>query len=299
MSDNLQTVFIGGPGSGKTTYLGALWSTVQNAAPDALPRLSDKMPSRPGFLVAAESALMSGKSVGRTNRDTGERVELDLVLSDGEASINYTDLAGETLTAVLLERRAPEDLVEDLRRSNTLMLFIHPNDVRASITIAEAAKVNKALGEDVDRNPLVESGDVVVAGDKRIWSDADSAVHLVELLQVCIELADPGGGVLPIAVIISAWDLVDLGDGWGHVDPTEWLGSQMPLLKQFLDSNRWLRPWRAFGVSAQGFDFEATPDDDEVWALPCSERTVVVEGNAWRHEITRPIEWLLGEIGDK
>jgi len=299
MSDkSLQTVFVGGPGSGKTSYLGALWSTVQNAGPDASPRLSDKMPSRPGYLVAAESALMSGKSVGRTNRDTGERVELDLVLGDVEASINYTDLAGETLTAVLLDRKAPDDLVTDLRRSNALILFIHPKDVRSSITIAEAAQVDKAMGEEVEDNPVVESGDVVIAGDKRIWDDADSAIHLVELLQICIELSDAEGEILPIAVIVSAWDLVDSGEGWGDVEPTEWLGTQMPLLKQFLDSNRSLRPWKAFGVSAQGFDFEVTPDDAEVWDLPCSERTVVVEGNSWCHEITRPIEWLLDEIGD-
>lgn len=300
MSENsLQAVLVGGPGSGKTSYLGALWSTVQNAAPDATPRLSDKMPPRPGYLIAAEAALMSGRSVGRTNRDTGERVELDLMLKAGKASIHYTDLAGETLTAVLLERRAPDDLVNDLQGSNALMLFLHPNDIHTSVSIADAAQVGKTLGTAVEDNPVIESGDVVVAGDKRIWDDADSAIHLVELLQVCVELADAEGDIFPLAVIISAWDLIDSGEGWGGIDPTAWLGEQMPLLKQFLDSNREQRPWKAFGISAQGFDFEATPDDAEVWDLPCAERTAVVEDKGWCPEITRPIEWLLSEIGAK
>jgi hypothetical protein len=295
---SLQAVLVGGPGSGKTSYLGALWSTVQNAAPDATPRLSAGMPPRTGYLIAAETALMGGRSVGRTNRDTGERVKLDLILGGGEASIHYTDLAGETLNSVLLERKAPEDLVSDLQDSNALMLFIHPNEVRSSPTIAEGARLERSLGEHVENNPLVESGDVVVAGDKQIWADANSAIHLVELLQVCIELSDAEGEVRPIAVIVSAWDLIDPSEGWGHVKPADWLASQMPLLQQFLDSNRALHPWRAFGVSAQGFDFDATPDDADVWDLPCSERTVVVTEDDWCHEITRPIEWLLNEIGN-
>ena len=81
-------------------------------------------------------------------------------------------------------------------------------------------------------------------------SDTSTQVELVELLQFVLLLRDSIGR-LPVAGIISAWDLIR-----GAVPPAEWFADRLPLLSQFLQANSEDVPFQVYGISAQGGDLE-------------------------------------------
>ena len=84
--------------------------------------------------------------------------------------------------------------------------------------------------------------------ETRPWSPAlmpDRRAR-VDLLQAVLDVRPEP---LPIAVIVSAWDLVGPGS------PQQWLAEHAPLVDQFLRNHPARLPHAVFGVSAQGGDF--------------------------------------------
>ena len=125
-------------------------------------------------------------------------------------------------------------------------------------------------------------------------------VKLVDLLQF---VAESGERAQPIriAVILSAWDLVEkaqrIGPGMAKElpkNPTRFLAHCWPLLHQFLESNEDVFCHRVFGVSARG----GGNSPDEIERLTSidqpSDRVILVDDEHRSKDLTRPIRWLLG-----
>ena len=95
-------------------------------------------------------------------------------------------------------------------------------------------------------------------------------------------------------MVISAWDLVEKASFTGT--PQEYLTREMPLLRQFLESNNDLLEHTVFGVSAQGGDI--TVDEQKKALLELDDalkRIKVLHGTEASQDITKPIAWLLEE----
>jgi hypothetical protein len=289
----VSAVFVGSAGSGKTTYLAALWSTVKNAPKGQYPRLSGSLPRNTQLLDEIEHALLAGTSVHRTRRDTGEEVRLSLKLdAESDVEVHYIDVAGESISSVVFDRQAPGLLMTSLAEATATMLFLHPDDTKQMPMLAHPVAVH-ASGSTSEADTTGSSAPVIVeeASDEQIWREASSDIRHVEMLQLCQEAAQQPG--TPIAVIVSAWDLVAVGkDVWTDPDPTTWLKKELPLLTQYLEAHEDRHPWRVFGVSAQGADNDDEAAIKALLSARCAERTVVVGSRGWTREISAPIEWI-------
>jgi hypothetical protein len=124
----------------------------------------------------------------------------------------------------------------------------------------------------------------VVAWEPRL---APPQVQLVELLQFIAgrEYFKPP---FRLALVISAWDMLkETG-----ISPAKWFVTQVPLLSQFLESNRNIFEYTIYGVSAQGGDYTET---EKLTQVDPSERIDVVssDGTSSSHDLTEPLIWLM------
>ncbi len=116
-------------------------------------------------------------------------------------------------------------------------------------------------------------------------------VILVELLQTILRLR--AGLPLRLVIVISAWDAQLMVDA--SVTPQSWLESDVPLLAQFIEANSEHLPTLAFGISAQGGDYE---NPDELAHLQGHVTDyiarVIVSTNTGSksHDITLPVAWI-------
>ena len=121
-------------------------------------------------------------------------------------------------------------------------------------------------------------------------AQAPTQVQLIELLQFIDERRNEEA-VIPVALIVSAWD-VNVGS---YGSPGDWLVNRMPLLDQYLKANRERFPSRVYGISAQG-----APLDGDLTALQQherqSERIIVVGEACSPHDITAPVKWLMETV---
>ena len=119
----------------------------------------------------------------------------------------------------------------------------------------------------------------------------------MDLLQILMR-PPIGHPALRIAVVVSAWDLVETLQDKGGVPrlaPREWLRTELPLLDQFLSSNADAIVFRVFGVSAQGGDYGDTTVVDGLQGVNPAERVRVVDETAIGNDLTILLDWL--ELG--
>jgi len=282
----LSLSMLGLVGSGKTTYLVALWAIVKNADEDAPLALRGPLPDATGYLDQGAHRLLAGEAVRRTNYDTGEDVRLELTLDSWPLVLNQLDVSGETIQEAIVARELPRVVHERVARSDGVLLFVHPDKVARPFTIPETHVLSEAAGqtpEDEDEDePLVPPDDNLVR------RSAPTAVQLVDLLQVAAGAAERR---LPVAVVVSAWDEVEADDP--HARPRAWLSSSMPLLAQFLDNNADHLPNEVFGVSAQGGDYEAPGVAEALAQRAVSERVRTASPDGPGNDLAVPLRWLL------
>jgi hypothetical protein len=277
-------VVMGLPGSGKTTFLAALWHLVsENEVPCKLTYVSLQS-GNVEHLHEIAAQWRAAKKQDRTAQGGDKLVSMVLKADGGEAqTVTFPDVAGEAFLQMWGQRECDEKVAGWLKEPGVL-LFIHAD----KITVPKWAIDEKLLLADLGIEPEVE--DVVD------WSPdgAPTQVQLVDLLQ-SMQTEPLDVGPRRLAIILSAWDKA-AGRGFS---PEEYLARRLPLLDQFLKHGldpRWEK--RLYGVSAQGGDY-----DDDKTTLPDakrlrdidvpSERISVVHDGGKSNDLTEPLQWLL------
>jgi hypothetical protein len=267
----VDVALLGLPAAGKTTYLAALYSSLDEALPGA-PSLR-RQPTTRAYLEKIRDAWLDGNPVDRTAIGTGELIELDVDMSDGsEISLRIPDVSGESFTGVLASRTLDAALAQVVRDSSGVLLFTHPGHVQRRVPIVQA----------------VEQGFIDKDDPAMVLRDFDPAqapteTQLVDLLQWAARLKEE---TLPLraALVLSAWDEM------GKVTPQQWL-AQLPLLRQYLDNSGAIDV-RVFGVSAQGGKYGGK--HDPVTKPPMDRPFVVTEDGTRHNDITLPLRWAAG-----
>ena len=281
MSVPAHLLFVGLPGSGKTTYLAALWHVLDDGSSATSLKLT-KLSGDRTYLSQITKEWRECSQVPRTNLQTEQVVVLHLDGAGfGPFDLAVPDLSGEAFEQQLTDRRMSLHHNEFVQQSTGVMLFVHP-DVRHGAQLTQAAQLEEAIGGAQVR-------DDVSAATVTPWSieKMPTQVKLVELLQF---LLDRTPRKLRVAVVISAWDLVET-----HGPPHEFLSSQLPLLRQFLVANDDLVEHAVFGVSAQGGDITVEEKKQALLELDDAlMRIRVRQGDEVGKDITMPIAWLLG-----
>lgn len=277
-------VVMGLPGSGKTTFLAALWHLVsEKEVPCKLTYLSLQT-SNIEHLHEIATQWRAAKKQERTAQGGDRLVSMILKAEGGDPqTVTFPDVAGEAFLQTWGLRECDETVAGWLKEPGVL-LFIHADKV----TVPKWVIDEKLLLEDLGLKP--EAEDVVD------WSPdmAPTQVQLVDLLQL-MQTEPLDVGPRRLAIILSAWDKA-AGRGFS---PEEYLAKRMPLLDQFLEyglDSRWER--RIYGVSAQGGDYDddktTLPDADRLRDIDVpSKRISVVYAGGKSNDLTEPLQWLL------
>ena len=282
MSNPANLLLIGLPGSGKTTFLAALWHVLSDRSSATTLRLTKRSDDRTYLnQLAKEWRLCS--QVPRTNLQTDQVVVLHL---DGEGfgafDLSIPDLAGEAFKQQLTDRRMSRHHDVFVQKATGVILFLHP-DVQKGMQLTVARRLEAELTGS-------QNADTTTASiEASTWSPdkLPTQVSLVELLQFLLERTQRR---LRVAVVVSAWDLVD------HLGaPHDFVARELPLLHQFLGSNDDLIEHSVFGVSAQGGDVTVEAEKQTLLDLEDAlQRIKVRQNQQTSQDITKPIAWLLG-----
>lgn len=288
---------IGLTGAGKTNFLVAFDIILDHPCDDNGLVHSGLADDR-AYLQPLREGWLRGEIFERTNRQVPPPPHQLLVnhpASGTNIGFNLPDLAGETIESYFVTRSIPLDLWERLQDAAGLLFFIHC-DHNADHAILEAPGFI-----DATHSPKTESA-LPPAEATNDWKleDASMQVKLVDLLQFIAE-SSPREKPLRIAIIVSAWDLVEkaqkIGPGAAAEHPTDpklFLARRWPLLNQFLESNPNIFRFHTFGASARG----GGNSQEEISRLTSidkpSERVILVDGDHRSSDLTRPVRWLLG-----
>lgn len=299
--------------AGKSTFAAALWHLVDTR--EVATVLTKGLHS--GNFVYLEKIAKRWSDGWRLERTKSEEVEdvrigLRHEESGAEFSLEFRDIAGESLQNAFATRYCDPDFVELVKQADGMLLFVSANYEMDGVTILD---VMAQIGEeDDDLDDLDDDDDYEDEDEQKKDDDPNDGapvppeedpapdpakvplqVRLVDLLQ-SLRLSPFSKKPFRIAVIVSLWDLAKFDTA------NEWLAQSMPLLDQFLRGGEIADAVRIYGVSAQGGTYpskkRANKDDEDRKRLtairPASKRIRVVGHGANEHDLTHPVRWLSG-----
>jgi len=278
-SDPSNILMLGLRGSGKTTFLAALWHYLESGEMADQLEVPSLQPDR-HYLNSIRNSWLNLKPVGRTSLRTNAVVSLPLRKKpdNSEFEVIVPDISGEAFRLQWVTRKALDSYVDFAKGCAAAFLFIHPKEVTRTHPLNPMPNEGES---DLGDEPPIAAGPT--------WSPERSStqVLLVELLQLLLTLREAPHPAR-FAIVISAWDLVKT-----EISPSDWLDSRLPLLSQYLRSNGDIFASRVFGISAQGGDL-ATDRDQLMKASVPSSRCRALQGDGLEHvSITAPLSFLL------
>jgi len=212
-------VILGLPGSGKTTFLAALWHLVSEREIDIKLKFVTLRAGNATHLNEIASLWRQAKTQERTSVAGDRLVSMTLKAEDEEPNVvTFPDVAGEAFLQMWEERECDENIAQ-LLKSNGVMFFIHADKINSPGWVVDEAQQCQELG-------LVYEPGQSVPWKPRL---APTQVQVVDLIQV---LQSPPLDVGPrrLAIILSAWDKVQAE----RLSPEEYLARKLPLLAQYL-----------------------------------------------------------------
>lgn len=292
MSTAANLLFMGLPGSGKTTFLAALWHVLDERSSETRLKLKGLSVDRT-YLHQITADWQKCSQVQRTKLEHEQVVNLSLSSGTTEFELTVPDLSGEGFEQQLRDRKIGVEHHQNIQRATGLVLFVH-----ARVKEGTRLSYSRQLSAVLDGAPSQRAGTDSAGGNTQKpaiepWSieKLPTQVALVELLQFALESVVRK---VRVAVVISAWDLVEKASFTGT--PHEYLKRELPLLRQFLDSNDDRLEHTVFGVSAQGGDITVEEQKNALLGFDDAlKRIKVLHGSDSSQDITRPIAWLLEE----
>lgn len=279
-------VVIGLPGSGKTTFLAALWHVIFNRELLTKLRFGSLARGTQQHLNIIAARWRKAQMQERTIVAGNQVVAINLVDAQGAPTVvTFPDIAGEAFGEMWELRECEAAVAETLSKGN-ILLFVHANKINQPHWVADIAAQAAALGPpEAEGEPVKWQPDL-----------APTQVKLVSLLTLLAE-SPLDAGPRRVALMLSAWDKAS-GEG---LNPTEFLRDKLPLLHQYLSCNSQQWDWCAYGISAQGGDYDEVKDGAAKTAaaealraldVPSSRIKLVFE-NTESHDLTLPLAWLM------
>lgn len=275
MGEDLRILMVGLSGSGKTTYLAALYELTRATPPlSGALRLAQEPAEREYFHRIAQNWLKLERMLHTQPGDPRDAT-LDLITPEGQSlQLEIPDISGEDFNHAWEGDPWPGPVEDVAAKADAVLIFARRDHVIKPLILPAD-----------DAEPPAEHK------DEWLPAEAPTQSKLADLLETLDSLVSRP---LPMVLIASAWDM---GSGEEEMRPDQWLKLRLPLLWQMLESRKETRPYRVYGVSAQGGDVE----DPEVRARlaeiePAYERMYVQSGEDTSTDISAPISWLFEQI---
>lgn len=284
-STNSKLLMMGLRGSGKTTYLAALWHALESGELEddfAVPFLQTYR----DYLNQIRSNWLTFKPVGRTSIRISNQVTIPLVnkMTNKSFELDVPDLSGESFRLQWANRKATNHYASFAPQVSGLFLFIHPQEVLKTHPL----RVVEVADEPTDEHPE-QQGPRILSSKNWDPTKSSTQVQLVDILQILMRLRG-NGRKLRMAVMISAWDTIT-----ARVTPSGWLERQMPLLAQYLISNGdWLTS-EIFGISAQGGDLDKDLQKLENISKTSDRCFVLQGGDLSKVSLATPLRFVLDD----
>ncbi len=288
-----RVVMAGIPGTGKSTYLGALYHVIESVSDS--PITLDMLPALRDHLEKLRTNWLAVEPESRTSSAGPVPSELLVSTADASFNLNWPDLSGEFFEEMVLTRTIRPDVHRLVMDATAMMLFIHPTKITSEPRIDDIKAAANALEEiELDAEPQPEPSESGDPDDKAIdWdpSMVPGEIVAIELMQQLMSIAKPTK-LNKIAVIISAWDLIPDN----CPSPKVYLDSVLPLFAQFLAANKQIYSIEVFGVSAHGGDPIREKDRLQQFVKATDRISVVgYEGVLLDSGIVAPLAWLLSK----
>jgi hypothetical protein len=276
-------LLIGLPSTGKTSFLAALWYMVnQSEIPCAL--LLDRLDGDSRYLNQIREAWLEHKPVRRNPLDSEKAVSMILKRRDSGASVELTfpDLSGESFRLQWAQRQFTTQYDQRLRKASGAVMFVHPESVLKPHRIDTLNSLVTAMAGAVATQEETAEENSETASKPWDIEKAPTQVQLIELLQF-ISGRDYFSPPFRLAIVVSAWDLVS--HMWKSA--SDWISSELPMLRQFLDCNEGSFEVEFYGVSAQGGRYASSLltagnfKDAKAFVEGLSQRSNPVSGWLW------------------
>lgn len=299
---NPNFVIMGLPGSGKTTFLAALWHLME--ANETKCRLKvERLDGSLSYLNKIAKAWRTFEPVERTSHTGDADVTMYLVDSEtgSKGTAFFPDIAGERFSDQAEVRRGRRTFIGNTERCDSILLFINANAEQDYLSIIELKdqmppepeEPNVAQAEQVTASAPIDDGKQPPEPQRVPEFEPKKVPVQVKIVQLLSDFLRAPFDVRPrrLAVILSAWDVVETHTP--AMSPERWLSGNMSLLDQFLQTNDDVFETRIYGVSAQGVDLEDAAAIERAKKLRASERILIVGGAERGHDITTPLVRLM------
>lgn len=267
---------MGFPGAGKTTFLAALWHSINSNS--FVTKLKLAKINNGQYLAQLSQKWVDAESLERTvpsneQKDIGVNLKTS---SDVVFDLFFPDLSGETFQKQYEQRAISEDLVEYIQSADTILFFIHVDKVKPIGLLSE--HLTGVLKEDFEQK---------TARDPQKHDPLQ--VQTIELLQFILTLRK--GNLTNMGFMFSAWDLVKQIDF--NMTPADFLFKNMNMLWQFCYSNSDVLHYNTWGISAQGADYA---HKEALLEKNSPIERIIVEDSAGNKggDITLPLYLLMG-----
>lgn len=285
MSDETARVaIIGLPGSGKTTFLAALWHLIRDTLTQKELAFDGLSRGNYEHLNALAKRWRAGQIQQRTQVRGMTIVTMNLKDASGRtAEISFPDVPGEDFSRMWEARELDRSMAETLS-APAIVLLINGDTIQFPAWVVERMAIQQKAG--------LPAGDVAPVE----WSAdlAPTQVQTVALLQFL--MSELENGPRRLAILVSAWDEVE-GE---ELEPLAFLEAKLPLLCQYLRSGRDAWDWNVWGVSAQGGAYEDPEKDEQLPETEAlrdlerpSDRIKLVDGLTACNDLTGPLAWLI------
>jgi len=286
-------VISGLPGSGKTTFLAALWHLISvREEPETKLKFESLRSGDHKHLNEITARWQAAREQIHTHAASEKLVSMNLKDPAGETfRVTFPDLSGESYQHMWEARECGNDLVDILRSGHGILLFAHADKIVRPLTVAEVIGKERRMG--------ITGG---VPGKPADWHPkfAPTQVQLVDLLQM---LRSPQLNVRAekLGIVLSAWDKVEIEQR----EPATYLTETMPLVDQYLKGGAGGWDYRVYGVSAQGGEYEpqvkqgqiVAPDlqakIEEMRRIPNAASRIRLFSPALSNDLTEPLAWLM------
>lgn len=274
---NKKCFIMGLPGAGKTTFLAALWHTINNNLFSASLKL-DRIDNGQ-YLTQLSQKWVDAEPLDRTV-PSNEQTNLSIKLKAPDESVFdlfFPDLSGETFQKQYVQRSISEELEDYILTADAILFFIHVDSVKSIGLISEHMTKIQDNGAEP---PLVR--------DPKKHDPLQ--VQVIELMQFIADIRK--GQLTKVNFVFSAWDLILQTDS--GMTPAIFFSTYMNMLWQFCYSNSDIIHYDIWGISAQGADYA---EKDVLLEKDSPVERILVadsDGNIGS-DITLPLYLILGE----
>ncbi|MGB2678034.1 MAG: hypothetical protein WAN12_13205 [Candidatus Acidiferrum sp.] len=269
-------LLIGLLSTGKTSFLAALWYMLGQSSTSCALTL-EKLDGESQYLNQIRDAWSEYRPVPRNKADSEKPVAMWLKSREtGHVGrLSFPDLSGEAFLLQWTQRQLASAYDKSLRGATGGILFLNPGNIIKPHRIDTVNVVLSNIGGDDSEKAKIK---------EKPWDREKSPtqVQLVDVLQFMVGRSyfQPP---FRLAVVVSAWDRVTPSNR----RPSDWIAIELPLLKQFFESNDELFEVSFYGVSAQGGRY-ALPhfwsdnfDDSQAFAKRICEHVDPISAWIW------------------